>query len=674
MPTVYEAQMCHAVYYETMARTADRHFLQGGVEFKHGLALFESEWDNIRLARTWAEMRSSEDIRAAKLCSDFLTAAPYCMDLRVMPQERMAWLNAALSAARLLGDRAAEGKHLGDLDLCYHEIGEYQSAAEFQKKRLAITHETGDRRGEGIALNNLGNTYHSIASLENPYVQLGRGRPYSNAYIWRAIECHQQALIIARDNCDRLEECLAWRFLARTYLTIGLYRRATKYLDRALSIAREIASYMEQFYVLLNLGHARQLMGNYRRSIQAYEQALDIQDEIGNHSSKLQVLGSLGSVYSWMGKSGRAIEIYRDKLTLARKIGDLEQEGNALSAIGSVYWEIGDLRQAIAYDEQALIIFQEAKNRLRQATVMAALGQSYLRLKDKPKASEFLLGARAGLEEMGLPMPIGLSFGISLLSWPEKLLPIAYSFLKMLSPLFPLNGILARLKSRILDQRLRIDDRLEELADISEKIERDPANAQYHRKRGYVCYELADYRNALAAFLHAIKLDPNNALYYSDAAMVCEAQQDYSRALDYYDHALLLKAKDARLWSNRGLAHYTLGNFTQAVDDFNIAIKHRPKRARYYSHRALALYCLGWYEEAECDFAKAVSLKVDNNVFCDLATRSAIEGDSVTAAGHLRRAFKLDRADTLRSIKEDRDFDRIRFSAEFVALMAEYES
>jgi len=78
------------------------------------------------------------------------------LDLRLPPREKIPILETARSAARRLGDRGAEGVHLGNLGLAYSALGEVARAIEYYEQALTIAREIGDRRGEGNHLANMG--------------------------------------------------------------------------------------------------------------------------------------------------------------------------------------------------------------------------------------------------------------------------------------------------------------------------------------------------------------------------------------------------------------------------------------------------------------------------------------------------------------------------------------
>jgi NB-ARC domain len=151
-----QAAAHHAAQYVKILREADDLFKKGGEALMQGLALFDREWDNIRAGREWAEEYAETDQEAARLCSAYPDTGAYVLHLRQHPRERIAWLEAAVFAARRLQERAAEGGHLGNLGVAYNSLGESRRAIEYHEQYLAIAREIGDRRCEGIALGNLG--------------------------------------------------------------------------------------------------------------------------------------------------------------------------------------------------------------------------------------------------------------------------------------------------------------------------------------------------------------------------------------------------------------------------------------------------------------------------------------------------------------------------------------
>ncbi|HQH86943.1 MAG TPA: tetratricopeptide repeat protein, partial [Anaerolineaceae bacterium] len=180
----------HAAYYMNVLTEANRLYLKGNENILAGLAQFDRERTHIEAGQAWAAAHPA-DPAAARLCNLYPDAGTYIIDLRLHPRAQITWREAALTAARALGNRKYEGFHLGNLGLAWAALGEPRRAIDYYEQRLVIAREIGDRRGEGNALGNLG-----IA-----WADLGEPR--------RAIDYYEQCLTIAREIGDRQGEANA---------------------------------------------------------------------------------------------------------------------------------------------------------------------------------------------------------------------------------------------------------------------------------------------------------------------------------------------------------------------------------------------------------------------------------------------------------------------------------
>ena len=88
-----------------------------------------------------------------------MNSVVYTGDLRFHPRQRIRWVEAQVKAARLAGNRNAEGNALGNLGNAYAAVGNARKAIEFYELALAIAREIGDRNVEGANLSNLGSAY-----------------------------------------------------------------------------------------------------------------------------------------------------------------------------------------------------------------------------------------------------------------------------------------------------------------------------------------------------------------------------------------------------------------------------------------------------------------------------------------------------------------------------------
>jgi tetratricopeptide (TPR) repeat protein len=180
-----EAIMRHAHHALAWASEADTLYQKGNENILRGLARFRFIWPHLLAA--YERLLPEQEPRprpaeADRWLSDFPGRCAYVLDLHLPPRQQIPLLQAALEAARRLGDRSAEGVHLGNLGNAYLALGDARKAIEFYEKRLAIAQEIGDRRGEGATLGNLGLAYAALGDAR------------------KAIEFYEQALAIHRKS------------------------------------------------------------------------------------------------------------------------------------------------------------------------------------------------------------------------------------------------------------------------------------------------------------------------------------------------------------------------------------------------------------------------------------------------------------------------------------------
>ncbi len=301
----------HAGHYFQVLAKANRLYLAGAERILDGLVLFDREWKNIQAGQAWAAAYAGDDGEAAKHCNAYSGAGAHCLNLRLHPRDWVAWLEAGLSAAMALGDRAAEGNALGNLGTAYDALGEPRRAIGFYERQLAIVREIGDRQGEGKALGNLGIVY----------ARLGDPR--------RGIDFFEQTLEAVREIGDRRGEGVTLGNLGSGYSELGETRRAVELYEQRLEIAREIGDRRGMGSALGNLGNAHAAVGEPRRAIEYYEQALEIDREIGDREGEAFDSWNLGDEYEKLGNLERAAELMQVFVDFEREIGHPDAEKKA---------------------------------------------------------------------------------------------------------------------------------------------------------------------------------------------------------------------------------------------------------------------------------------------------------------------------------------------------------
>jgi tetratricopeptide (TPR) repeat protein len=334
------ASLRYAEHYVKVLLVAEELFDRGGHAIKQGLEVFDTEWGNIQAGQAWTAASCQRGEDAAKACSDFADAWSL-LGLRLHPRHYLEVLEQALGAARKLGRRDAEARHLGNMGTAYKNLGEYRRAIDYHENHLAIASEIGDQRGKGQALGNLGIAYKNLGECQ------------------MAIDYLEKCLAIAREIGDRRGEGRALGNLGNAYDSFGAYRRAIDYHKLCLAILREVGDQRGEGQALGNLGSAYYSLGEYRRAIDYQEQRLANAREIGIRRGEGIALGNLGLAYDSIGEYRQAVGYHEQYLAIAREIGDRLGEGNALFNTGLALHKLGEREKAILYGSEALKIYEE---------------------------------------------------------------------------------------------------------------------------------------------------------------------------------------------------------------------------------------------------------------------------------------------------------------------------
>jgi tetratricopeptide (TPR) repeat protein len=338
------AARLHATYYGALLATADDLYLERGESIMLGLALFDLERGNIQAGHTWAAARAQEDQEAAKLCNAYPDCGTDVLALRQHPREQVRWHEAALDAARQLGDRAAESRHLRSLGVAHDSLADYRRAIGYYERTLAITREIGDRLGEVSTLNGLGLAHQYLGETD------------------RAVAYYEQTLAIVREIGDRHAESIALGNLGLVYQELGDYRRAAEHHEHHLAIAREVGDRRGEGQALGNLGLARRYLGETGAAMECQERALAILREIGDRRGEGTALGNLGAGHHSLGDYRRAVDCQEQRLAITREIGDRQGEGAALYHMSRALYKLGDRRKAVKCAELALDILKEIES------------------------------------------------------------------------------------------------------------------------------------------------------------------------------------------------------------------------------------------------------------------------------------------------------------------------
>ena len=293
---------------------------------------------------------------------------------------------AALAAARQVGDRAGQAGPINELGLLQRVTGDYLAAAASHQQALELYRDLGDRLGQASALDNLGRV--QLATGEYP----------------AAAASHQQALALYRNLDHQTGQALALTNLGNVQARTGDYPAATASHQQALGIFRDLGHRLGQALATGNLGTVQLRTGDYPAAAASLSLALGLYRDLGDRLGQASALGNLGEVQLLTGDYAAAAATQEQALGMFRDLGDRLGQAVAIGNLGTVQLRTGDYPAAAASLTRALGMYRELGDRGGQAVVLNDLGEALSRSADSHETRDHHARALAIAREIRAPL------------------------------------------------------------------------------------------------------------------------------------------------------------------------------------------------------------------------------------------------------------------------------
>ena len=306
------------------------------------------------LEGAWAALKLRGPIGAGVELASFALAAPGLGTSARARVERVAGsalygsgkaaearvhLEAALAAAREVGDRRCEAQVLGDLGLLDQNEGRMDDARTRYEAALLLAPEVGDEVLEYVVHNGLGSLSEAQGRIDGARVHF------------------EAALDLARKRGDRRREGRTLANLGVLNLEQGRIDEAGALYGAALTMAREVGDRQWEGNMLCNLGLLHQLEGRMPQARSTLDEALALAREMGNPRLECLVLCNLAIVADSLGLLDQARSRLEAALAIARELRDQRSEGQVLGYLALVHSRQGrfdDARHCLEAGEDLL--------------------------------------------------------------------------------------------------------------------------------------------------------------------------------------------------------------------------------------------------------------------------------------------------------------------------------
>jgi tetratricopeptide (TPR) repeat protein len=209
------------------------------------------------------------------------------------------------TAARRLGDRAAELYALRGLAWAQIWLGRYEEARDQLRRALELLDEVDDPTERA----------HVHRTFARSHARAGESE--------LALSHDERALALYQAGGDSRGQANALNSIGWHRAHLGEYERALPLCERALAMHEQVGDRHRAASTLDSLGYIHRHLGRYDSAIDCYERAVDAFDELGNRYQLADTLDSLGDTYAAAGEPDRARAAWRRAATMLDELGVL---------------------------------------------------------------------------------------------------------------------------------------------------------------------------------------------------------------------------------------------------------------------------------------------------------------------------------------------------------------
>jgi tetratricopeptide (TPR) repeat protein len=300
---------------------------------------------------------------------------------------------SAVSAARALGDRAAQARALSNLGRLHRRQGRLDQAAETYRQALILYADLGDHGAEGLVLRNLGSVHWRLGDYR------------------RAADHYQRAWGLYQQLGDKTGQADASVRLALVDERLGDEERAAERLEAALTLYSGLGDGYSEAYVHSLLARLQRRPEQLDRTAGRLERSLAEVRRAGDRTAEAYALTDLGAILARRGRLSDAAGHLRQALVLHRRIGDRASEAEALNDLGQVLRAAGDAADARTQHGEALALAQEIGDRYEQARAHEGIAAAFQVIGDQDRAGPHQHHAERIFADLEVPAPAPVAYG-----------------------------------------------------------------------------------------------------------------------------------------------------------------------------------------------------------------------------------------------------------------------
>lgn len=357
---------------------------KGGKEAIKGFRLFDLELENIKAGMEWSRKHSAKDKDAAQICSAYAENGTTMITQRLSSQECIQWFEAALAAARQLGDKEAERKYLLNLGHQYVLSNRFQEAASTLEGALSLCKQEGDVEGQKTALQqltriSLQNNDHPLAIkyIEENLALVKNGEEQDDAFKLlvhltkcfaqiqehnKAVQAGEQAMELVALNDDKSLHITLFHNLGKGYMKTGETEKALAAFESGLKLCQNTPNSPVQAELIQLVGDAAVKTGDVPGALKVLLKGLETIRKANDKKTEGALLIQMSETLIQDQSEDQAFRYLEEALNLSKKIKDRPMGGRVLWIWSQALAKSGNLAGAVSQGLEALKIYEELKN------------------------------------------------------------------------------------------------------------------------------------------------------------------------------------------------------------------------------------------------------------------------------------------------------------------------
>ena len=264
---------------------------------------FDLNWGNYQCAQEWALDKLGSTEENNQFCASFPENGAQFLKWHLSPKTCLQWFNSGLSAAKHLGDNAAELRQMINLSESTLESKNYLKAKDLHEDTLEMALEIGDDSNAIMLLDKL-------------------------AFFQTVLKKHTGAI---------------------------------EYHEQALGILKDIEDIDGQINILLKIAAIHEKLEDRKESIDFLNQALELAEQNESPQEQRKILSNIGKAYFKSEDYNQALEYHKKAFALGKKLKDSFGVACDLWGISLSFEQLDNLEEAVKTGEAALKVFMVQK-------------------------------------------------------------------------------------------------------------------------------------------------------------------------------------------------------------------------------------------------------------------------------------------------------------------------